>query len=123
MSDYSFYAGYVRYIVGKTVPDNDEITAMMEELTAIANIVENRDTFVIRADRLRIAGRALAGVAGFLQQHILPEALAEENESGEAEVRWVIDTSMRLVADLLSHAENTEDSEDYQAKLPPLPTG
>ena len=30
MSDYSFYAGYVRYIVGKTVPDNDEITAMME---------------------------------------------------------------------------------------------
>jgi hypothetical protein len=123
MPDYSFYAGYIRYIVGKTVPEKDEIAAMMEELTTIANIVESRDTFVIRADHLRLVGRALAGVAGFLQQHILPETVAESNETAEAEVRWVIDTSMRLVADLLSHAETTKDSEDYQATLPPPPEG
>lgn len=121
MSDYGFYANFIRYIVGKTMRDNDEIAAMMDELTAISEVLEFRGNFIIKADNLRVAGRALAGVAGFLQQHILPETIANENKTAETQVRWVIDTSMRLVAEILAHAETTKDGEDYQATLPPPP--
>ena len=70
---------------------------------------------------MRIAARALAGVAGFLQQQILPEVVAAENKFGEVQIRWVIDTSMSVMANLMAHAETSKDSEDYEVVLPPAP--
>ncbi len=121
MGDYNFYAGYLRFAAAKTAPDTPEIEEMMAELNRIADILENEASFVVEADKLRISARALAGVAGFLQEHILPEVVAAENMLGEAQTRWVIDTSMSLMASLMAHAEGTKDSENYPVVLPAAP--
>ena len=46
---------------------------MMEALVGIADEIERMGQFSIEYDQIKFTGRALAGVAGFLQQHILPE--------------------------------------------------
>jgi membrane-bound lytic murein transglycosylase MltF len=70
---------------------------------------------------LRLTARALAGVAGFLQQHILPEVSAAKHLVGEVQTRWAIDTSMSLMANLLAHADMAKDSEEYTVMLPKPP--
>ncbi|MBT3991607.1 MAG: hypothetical protein HON14_12765 [Rhodospirillaceae bacterium] len=121
MSDYNFYAGYLRFAAQKTERETPEIEEMMAELDRVAGALEAGDNFFVAADKLRVTGRALAGVAGFLQQHILPEVIAADNDKGEAQIRWVIDTSMSLMANLMAHAETTKDSEGYQVSLPDAP--
>jgi hypothetical protein len=121
MSDYNFYAGYLRFAVNKTERDTPEIEAMMSELDTIAGLLENESGFTVEANKLRLTARALAGVAGFLQQHILPEAIEVKNTQGEAQIRWVIDTSMSVMANLMAHAEVSNDGESYQVELPNAP--
>ena len=82
--------------------------------------LEHESRFKVEASKLQITARALAGVAGFLQQHILPEVVAAGNETGEAQTRWVIDTSMSIMANLMAHAETTNDSENYEVVLPDI---
>tara|TARA_B100000315_G_C14580085_1_gene590009 strand:+ start:480 stop:893 length:414 start_codon:yes stop_codon:yes gene_type:complete len=118
MTDYNFYAGYLRFAADKTERETPEMEAMMAELVRIADLLETANSFNVEADKLRMTARALAGVAGFLQQHILPEIVAAENEIGEAQTRWVIDTSMSVMANLMAHAETTKDSESYKVVLP-----
>ena len=108
MTDYNFYAGYLRFAANKTERETPEITEMMAELERIAEILESGNSFIVKDRKLRLTARALAGVAGFLQQHILPEVIAAENEIGEAQTRWVIDTSMEVMANLMAHAETTK---------------
>ena len=55
-------------------------------------------------DGLELTARALAGFAGFLQQSILPEAVAHANSSGERQIRWSVDTAMEVVSTLLARA-------------------
>jgi len=93
---------------------------MMEALGVFASQVEASSTFEVRGDRCRITGRALAGVAGFLQQHILPETIAAGNPTAERQVRWVIDTSMSLTATLTVHAETATDDGEEVAKPCPV---
>lgn len=119
--DYGFYAAHLRFVARTTQRVTPEVAAMMEELGAVADQVADGYSFTVPAGRLRVTARALAGVAGFLQQHILPEAVAAGNAVGEAQVRWVIDTSMEAVANLTVHAEQTGDGEDYRVILPPPP--
>ena len=122
MTDYSVLVRFLRFFAGRTDRETAEVAAMMEELDRIAGILEaGQGSFVVAAERLRLAGRALAGVAGFLQQHILPEAVAAGNKAGEAQVRWVIDTCMGAMANLTTHAELTKDGEDFTVTLPPPP--
>jgi hypothetical protein len=120
MTDYNFYAGYLRFAADKTERETPEIEAMMAELVRLAEILEHESRFKVEASKLRITARALAGVAGFLQQHILPEVVAAGNETGEAQTRWVIDTSMSIMANLMAHAETTNDSENYEVVLPDI---
>ena len=108
MTDYNFYAGYLRFAANKTERETPEITEMMAELERIAEILESGNSFIVKDRKLRLTARALAGVAGFLQQHILPEVITAENEIGEAQTRWVIDTSMEVMANLMAHAETTK---------------
>ena len=103
MSNYSFYAGYLRFVAQNTTPDTPEIQGMMAELRHIANTLERQITFTVEQNKLHITARALAGVAGFLQQHILPEIIDAKNISGEREVRWVIDASMTVMSNLMVH--------------------
>jgi len=121
MNDYNFYAGYLRFAANKTAPESPEIAAMKAELLRIADILENAGSFKVEADNLRITARALAGVAGFLQQQILPEVVAAENKIGEVQTRWVIDTSMSIMANLMAHAETSNDSKSYEVELPAAP--
>ena len=119
MTDYNFYAGYLRFAANKTERETPEITEMMAELERIAEILESGNSFIVKDRKLRLTARTLAGVAGFLQQHILPEVIAAENEIGEAQTRWVIDTSMEVMANLMAHAETTKDGENFTVNLPP----
>jgi len=109
MSAYGFYGAQLRFVVARTDRESADISDMMVALEVFADQVEASSTFEVRGDKCRITGRALAGVAGFLQQHILPETLAAGNPAAERQVRWVIDTSMGLTARLTVHAETATD--------------
>ena len=121
MSNYNFYAGYLRFVAENTTPDTPEIQDMMDELNYIARILENDIKFTVERNKLRMTARALAGVAGLLQQHILPETTKAENISGELEIRWVIDTSMSIMSNLLVHAERVNKHEEFIVVLPKPP--
>ena len=121
MSDYNFYAGYLCFVAKKTTLETLEIQNMMVELNHIAKILEIDSAFTVENNKLRITARAYAGVAGFLQQYILPEITEAENIAGELQTRWVIDTSMDLMSKLMVHAELTRDADDFVAILPEPP--
>ena len=121
MSDYNFYAGYLNFVAKSTTPDTYEIQDMMEELSCIAKLLENDSTFPVAQNKLKITARALAGMAGFLQQHILPEITEAKNISGELQIRWVIDTSMNIMSNLLVHAELANNHEEFIVVLPEPP--
>ena len=121
MSNYNFYAGYLRFVAQKTTADTPEIRDMMAELGYIANILEQEVTFTVEQNKLHITARALAGVAGFLQQNILPEIINAKNVSGEREVRWVIDASMTIMSNLMVHAELADNSDGFLVELPKSP--
>lgn len=121
MSNYNFYAGYLRFVAQNTTADTPEIRDMMAELGYIANILEQEVTFTVEQNKLHITARALAGVAGFLQQNILPEIINAKNVSGEREVRWVIDASMTVMSNLMVHAELANNSDGFLVELPKSP--
>jgi len=124
MSEYGFFVAHLRFVAARTERDNPDVTAMVDQLQRISDAIENTGGFAVPVDKLDTAGRALAGLAGFLQQQILPEVMAAGNTTGERQVRWVIDTSMTLMSSLLARAESTEDhdpSESMVFKLPPPP--
>lgn len=121
MSDYGFFAAHLRFIVSKTEATTPDIGAMMEQLRHIAEAVETDREIAVAPDQLRIAARGLAGLAGFLQEQILPEVVAAQNVAGECQVRWVIDTSMRFMAALTTRAELDGTGEPLVLTLPPPP--
>lgn len=121
MSEYVFFVSHLRFIVSKTDTTTPEVSTMMSELARIADAIEAMGGFTVEPDRLRVAGRGLAGLAGFLQERILPEAVAAGNATGERQVRWVIDTSMALMATLMTAAETGNSGEPMTVTLPPPP--
>ncbi len=121
MSKYAFFIGHLRFIANRTERINDEVSVMMDILKSVADQIEKSDNFTLKANELRAGGRALAGLAGFLQKQILPEVVSAQNEVGEKEVRWVIDISMALTSKILMHAEITKDLEGLTLKLPEAP--
>ncbi len=124
MSEYDFFVAHLRFVATRTARDNPDVTEMVDQLQRIADAVENTGGFAVPANKLKTAGRALAGLSGFLQQQILPEIIAAGNANGERQVRWVIDTSMNIMTTLLARAEapGTNDaSESSVFKLPPPP--
>ena len=120
-SEYNFFISHLRFVAKKTQAPTPDVDAMMAALLRIADEIENTGRFRVEYEHARYAGRALAGVAGFLQQHILPEVIAAKNDLGESQVRWVIDTSMSMLATLTMHAETVENDESFETSLPPLP--
>lgn len=124
MSSYDFFAAQLRFVAARTPADDLDVTAMMAHLTHIADLAEKADvggTISVATDDLKFAGRALAGVAGFLQQHILPEIVAAENARGERQVRWVIDTTMELMAAMTVAAEQADERDQMTFDLPAPP--
>jgi len=123
VSSYEFYAAQLRFVAARTERQTTEITAMMLALERFAEDVERSSDIVVVGNQVSLTGRALAGVAGFLQRHILPETVAVGNASAERQVRWVIDTSMALTATLTVHGETQSDGVPCLLMLPPPPSG
>lgn len=123
MNPYHFYTAQLRFVAAKTHPENDDIEQMMSLLMSIADQIDEEGRFHLEANRVRSGARALAGVAGFLQQHILPEVILQKNLNGEKQVRWTIDTSMSLMAQMMTHVEMTHDQDPIELALsaPPEP--
>jgi hypothetical protein len=121
MTNYKFFAAQLRFVANRTKCESGDVARKVEALLAIADEVdgENRNFFIAAKD-LRDTSRALAGVAGFMQQHILPEVIADQNSAGEKQVRWTIETCMALMAKLMTHAELTKDAQDLHVTLPPI---
>ena len=113
----------MRFIVQKTERQSDEVALMMDALEDVIAQLEAGDgaSFRIEAQALRPTARALAGVAGFMQQHILPEATAAGNTSGEEQIRWTIDSCMSMMANLMTQAELDKDEKGLDVVLPPFP--
>lgn len=121
MTDYDFFTAQLRFVANRTERESDDVACMMDELLRIADVIEiGSGTFFVTASNLRIAARALAGVAGFMQQHILPEVIAAGNAAGEKQVRWTVETCMAMMAQLTTHAELTKDAQDLDVTLPPV---
>jgi hypothetical protein len=119
--DYGFYAACLRFMARRTPAETPEIAAMMEDLTGIADGVAAGRGIVVPGARLRSAARALAGVAGVLQRHILPEAVAAGDAAAERRVRWMIDVSMEAFAAITLHAETAKEGTDCRFPLPAPP--
>lgn len=96
---------------------------MMEALADAAAEIEARGAVTVPAGRFELTARAFAGVAGFLQKQILPEAVAHGNTTGETEIRWAVDTSMAVVNRLLSDAALGNGDRPAEVRMPPPPAG
>lgn len=122
MTEYAFFTSQLRFVARKTDRESDDVAAMMSSLERIADEIDaGANYFFVEKNNLRTTARALAGVAGFLQQHILPEILAAKNTAGEAQVRWTIDQCMTMMANIMTHAELNKDAKDMDVKLAPPP--
>ncbi len=117
MNHFHFFTAQLRFVAAKTPRENANIDQMMRVLFMIADQIDEGGTFRVDANRVRCGARALAGVAGFLQQHILPEVILQKNIGGEKQVRWTIDTSMSLMAKMTAHAEMTHDKDPIELTL------
>ena len=122
MNEFAFFVAFLRFVAEKTERATSDIEPMMIALLHIADEIDKTGGFEVAFKDARQTGRALAGVAGFLQQHILPEVVAAENAAGERQVRWVIDTSMALMAHLTVHAETIKDGQPCVISLPEPPS-
>lgn len=120
MTDHAFYANILRFVAQRADRSDAQVAAMMDELSAAADEVAAHGSVKVAADRLDIAARAFAGIAGFLQTRILPETIAHGNSTGERQVRWAVDSSMAAMNQLLGHAAMGA-ADSVEVKFPPPP--
>lgn len=121
MTDYAFYCAQLRYFARTTDRISSEVETMMDLLASIAAQIEKDGTYTIAPPHHRLAARALAGVAGLLQTHILPEVVAAKNAKGESQVRWTIDRSMEAMTALMAHADGGAEDLPKTITLPAPP--
>jgi len=127
-TDYGFYVAMLRFMARRVKneenQDDNDVLVMMQDLESAASVIEDKGVLIVKNSNLRSSARALAGVAGILQKHILPETIAAQNKEHEERVRWMIDTSMAMVANLTVRAEcltEDETSTTFETELPPPP--
>jgi len=120
---YDFFSAQLRFIANKTDREPGDVADKLDALEKVIQEIDSgANAFYVPASDLRVTARALAGVAGFLQQHILPEAVAAGHLAGEAQIRWTIETCMTSMANLMSRAELDKDDLGLDVVLPPVPS-
>lgn len=122
-SQYAFFAGILRFVTRKTAAEDPEIRVMMGHLSGIADAVEKTGRFMVLRENCESAARAFAGVAKFLQERILPEALADGNKGAVEQLKWTIETSLALAAELVKRIahEDYAGQESFTFDLPQPP--
>ncbi len=101
MADYDFYAAILRFVASTATRTDPRVATMMECLELAADYVDSDGYFRVEADQRELFARALAGVAAFLQERILPETVGEGNKEAETQVRWAVDTSLDALNQIL----------------------
>ena len=120
MAQYDFYAAILRYVASTADRADPRVSAMMECLEQAADHIDSDGSIRVEASQRELFSRALAGVAAFLQQRILPETIADQNKQGEAQVRWSVDTSLDAVTRILQ-AQAAENPNTVIVDFPPPP--
>lgn len=111
MAQYDFYAAILRFVASTATRTDPRVVAMMENLECAATEIETSDGFAVIEDQREICARALAGVAAFLQERILPETIADQNAEAEAQVRWAVDASLDALNQILrAQAQGVADT-------------
>lgn len=122
--DYTFYAGFLRFVAQKTDKTDPSVHAMMAELNQAADQIDHASRFQLLASRAQASSRAFAGVAQFLQHRILPEAQAHGNPVALAQIEWAIAASLQVGRAVILHLDEIEEadmnSRFIEITLPPL---
>ena len=121
MAGYDFYAGIIRFVVRTSARIDPKVASMMECLDSVAAAIETSDRFEVPLDKRDLYARALAGVAGFLQDRILPETIADNNKKAETQIRWAVDTSFASMSILLKLQGLQDPQPLVTIALPPPP--
>ena len=121
MADYQFYTGILRFVAQTAARDDAKVAVMMDCLNRMADAIDAEGCFAIPLDLRGIYTRALAGVAGFLQDRILPEAVANQNKLAEVQIRWSVDTAMTQMTHLVKLQAHGDLEPQALFVLPPPP--
>ena len=121
MAEYDFYAGILRFVASTSARSEGRIATMMDCLDQAATAIEADQAYTIEYDQRELFARALAGVAAFLQERILPETVAEANQQAELQVRWAIDRSMEAMTHILQ-VQSIGNQEPITITFPAPPT-
>ena len=120
MAQYDFYAAILRFVASTATRTDPRVVAMMENLESAAQEIEKFDSFAVIEDHREISARALAGVAAFLQERILPETIADKNLEAETQVRWAVDASLDALNQILkAQAQGVGDTVSIVLLPPP----
>ena len=121
MADYDFYAAILRFVATTATRSDPRVTAMMDCQEQAADHIEADGYFRVELDQRELYARALAGVAAFLQERILPETIADNNKDGEQQVRWSVDTSLDGLNQIL-RAQADGNQATIAISFPPPPS-
>lgn len=121
MAQYDFYAAILRFVASTATRTDPRVVAMMENLESAAQEIEQSESFCVIETHREISARALAGVAAFLQERILPETIADKNLEAETQVRWAVDASLDALNQIL-RAQAQGHCEPVSIVLMPPPT-
>jgi hypothetical protein len=120
MAHYGFYAAILRFVARKTDRTDQRIAAMMRELEQTADQITATGSYKVEPQRFDIHAKALGGVAAFLQAHILPETIADNNKAAETQIRWSVDTALETLNQLV-RAQEADSPDAMTIMLPPPP--
>ena len=122
--NYTFYAGFLKFVSAKIDKSNIAINVMMRELDQAAMQIENAENFSLLTRRAEVTSRAFAGVAHFLQDRILPEAQAHGDQTALSQLQWAIAASLQIGRAIILYKDQAEknniNQEFIEIKLPPL---
>ncbi len=91
-----FFVNIMRFISARTQAEEDEMRAMMFHLRAIADQVEKGPNILVAGRDARLAARGLAGVTSFIQDRILPEAIADKNQEAIDQLQSASQLALQL---------------------------
>jgi hypothetical protein len=122
MAEYDFYASILRFVSSTATRTDPRVAAMMDCLEQAADYIDADGYFRVEIDQRELYARALAGVAAFLQERILPETIGEENKEAETQVRWAVDTSLEALNQILkAQADGLQATVTINFPDPPPP--
>jgi folylpolyglutamate synthase/dihydropteroate synthase len=119
-ASYSGFAAMIRFVVSKTTPTDKAMGQMLDLLRSVSVDIETTGKFDVSRVNAEPAARGLAGIAKFLQEHILPEALHVQDEDAIEQVKYAIEGSLALSAEILKQYNDPglEDRATFSIEVP-----